>query len=95
MSIKAINKCRINYGQNQLRNYNCEKWNKEQELLKIKNLEFEKIISMNLTQKETFFYSELNKISEQNNKIILNLIKQNEEIKLIKIFLINENVKKQ
>ncbi len=51
------------------------------------------MILMDLNQKETFFYNELNKISEQNNKILLNLKKQNDEIETIKKFLINKNTK--
>lgn len=90
--IKNLISCQINSASFiQIRNYNCEKWNKEQELLKIRNSEFQKMISLNLNQKEIFFYNELNKISEQNNKIFLNLKKQNDEIKLIKKFLIDKN----
>ncbi len=91
--IKNLKPKQFNHVPSQLRNYNCEKWNKEQEMLKIKNGEYQKMILMDLNQKETFFYNELNKISEQNNKILLNLKKQNDEIETIKKFLINKNTK--
>lgn len=66
------------------RNYHCEKWNKEQEILKIKNKELQKLVSLKLSDKDTFIYEEIKKNNEQNKKILSLLKKQNVDIEIIK-----------
>ena len=66
------------------RYYYCEKWNDEQEILKIKNQEFKKLVSFKLSNKETFIYEEIKKITKQNEKILTLLNEQNVDIEIIK-----------
>jgi len=65
------------------RNYYCEKWIEEQEILKIKDQEFKKLVSVKLNDQDFFLYNEIKKNSEQNEKIISLLKKQNEDIEIM------------
>lgn len=66
------------------RNYYSEKWNEEQEILKMKNKQLQKLVSLKLSEKESFIYEEIKKNNEQNVKILSLLKKQNEDIENIK-----------
>lgn len=58
------------------RNYYCEKWIKQQEIEKLKQMDLMTIETLNMNQKEIFFHNQIKKILEQNNKIQI----QNEKI---------------
>jgi hypothetical protein len=58
------------------RNYYCEKWIKQQEIEKLKQMDLMNIETLNMNKKEIFFNNQIKKILEQNNKIQI----QNEKI---------------
>lgn len=60
------------------RNYNCEKWIKQQEIEKLKHTDLMTIKTLNMNKKEIFFHNQIKKILEQNNKIQI----QNDKILL-------------
>ena len=79
-SVKPITNCYLIPS----RYYHCEKWNHEQSILKIKNQELKKLILLKLSDKDTFIYEEIKKNTEQNEKILSLLKKQNDDIEIIK-----------
>lgn len=51
------------------RNYYCEKWIKQQEMEKLKQMDLISIETLNINKKDIFLNNQIKKISEQNNKI--------------------------
>jgi hypothetical protein len=80
----------INFYDTRYRNYHCEKWIKEQEIEKIKQLNSMTIKSLNMNQKEIFFHNQIKKILEQNNILLSNQNQQNNELELIKKYIVKE-----
>jgi len=68
----------VNFSNIISKNYHCEKWNKQHEMEKNKQIDLITIETLNMNQKEIFFHNQIKKILEQNNKIQI----QNEKILL-------------
>lgn len=67
------------------KNYYCEKWNNEQKSLKIKKETKE----LKLTDAESYISTQIKKNLEYNEKILKLMEKQNDDIDIIKKYLLN------
>lgn len=59
----------INLSNIMSRNYYCEKWIKQQEMEKLKQMDLTSLETLNMNKKDIFFNNQIKKILEQNNKI--------------------------